>query len=376
MGKDRLYFLTFISICIVFIFTALIGVNYSVKISINLLLESEIKSAEIEVHKIHEILSRQTTVFEDKKLQDDMQDLLEVVASGKSYMAILDSENKIIYHPKINNVSENSLISTQIQNAVNKGLKISAIYNVLMSYKKDLYENNEINILEILYEKPIENSSFKIVSLLNIDNLLLNISKLERRLHTIFILMGFLIIIISFFAVRFIGSFYEKKLESKAIDLENDIISITKLNLDLLMYQQKNEKKTIEKQETTPLKKEAVTASNSNNNKLRILSYKGDEIIPIPLNNIAYIYTENTITYIVDDSEKKSFSNASLDEIYGDLDDRIFFRANRQFIIHIAKIEKIIKYGKSQLKIVIINSDVEILIRKNKVAKFKQWLNI
>ena len=111
------------------------------------MLESEIKSAEIEVHKIHEILSRQTTVFEDKKLQDDMQDLLEVVASGKSYMAILDSENKIIYHPKINNVSENSLISTQIQNAVNKGLKISATYNVLMSYKKDLYENNEINIL-------------------------------------------------------------------------------------------------------------------------------------------------------------------------------------------------------------------------------------
>jgi DNA-binding LytR/AlgR family response regulator len=59
------------------------------------------------------------------------------------------------------------------------------------------------------------------------------------------------------------------------------------------------------------------------------------------------------------------------------LNPQLFFRANRQFIISITAIDKIIKYGNSQLKIVLKGKVTEeIIISKNKAAEFKQWLNL
>ena len=67
----------------------------------------------------------------------------------------------------------------------------------------------------------------------------------------------------------------------------------------------------------------------------------------------------------------------SLDDMYTNLNSALFFRANRQFIISITAIDKIIKYGKSQLKIVLQSKTSEdIIISKNKAAEFKQWLNM
>lgn len=102
-----------------------------------------------------------------------------------------------------------------------------------------------------------------------------------------------------------------------------------------------------------------------------------NELVPVLISEIAYVYTENTITYVVNFEGKKSTSNASLDDMYSNFDSTLFFRANRQYIISISAIDKIIKYGKSQLKIV-LNSKVseEIIISKNKAAEFKQWLNM
>lgn len=70
-------------------------------------------------------------------------------------------------------------------------------------------------------------------------------------------------------------------------------------------------------------------------------------------------------------------TNMSLDDMYTNLNSALFFRANRQFIISITAIDKIIKYGKSQLKIVLQSKTSEdIIISKNKAAEFKQWLNM
>ena len=113
------------------------------------------------------------------------------------------------------------------------------------------------------------------------------------------------------------------------------------------------------------------------NSRKRILTYLRNELVPVLIDDIAYIYTENTITYIVTFDGKKSTANASLEDMYSNLDATIFFRANRQFIISIAAIDKIIKYGKSQLKILVRSTtSEEIIISKNKAAEFKQWLNM
>ena len=111
--------------------------------------------------------------------------------------------------------------------------------------------------------------------------------------------------------------------------------------------------------------------------KKRILTYLRNELLPVSTDDIAYIYTENTITYVVQTNGKRSTANNSLDELFSSLDSSIFYRANRQFIIAISSIEKIIRYGNSQLKILVIpKSEVDIIIGKNKASEFKQWLNL
>ncbi len=374
MGKDRLYFLTFISIFCVFLFSGSIGINYSIKINVNLLLESALEESKKEVQKLTYFITLQTENKIDKEvLTSNIQEVLYAVESGVTYLSVLDKNNKLICHPKITQIKESFSISRKLEKAVNQGaINLSAVHDIIMRHKNELNENKERNNLEVFYEKSIKNTDLKIVSVVNLDKLLLNVTKLKRRLYSIFILMGVLIITISFFTVRFIGSKYEKTLEAKNSDLENDIINITKLNLGVFTYQQKvSIGNTITKEKN-------IEESRKFNDlqKLRILGYKGSEIVPIFIKNISLIYTENSVTYIVDDKGKKSISNASLDEIYKDLDTTLFFRANRQFIINIITIEKIIKYGNSQLKIVINDSDALILIKKNKVAEFKRWLNI
>jgi DNA-binding LytR/AlgR family response regulator len=142
---------------------------------------------------------------------------------------------------------------------------------------------------------------------------------------------------------------------------------MSKLNADLVSYQEKVTEKPEEKSNENISDKE----------KQRILTYVRNELVPIAIKEIAYIFTESTITYVVCFDGKRSTSNASLDDMISNLNPQLFFRANRQFIISITAIDKIIKYGNSQLKIVLKGKTTEeIIISKNKAAEFKQWLNL
>ena len=68
----------------------------------------------------------------------------------------------------------------------------------------------------------------------------------------------------------------------------------------------------------------------------------------------------------------------SLDYLMSKLENNLFLRVNRQLIISITAIDKIIRYGISQLKILISSKDdldiIIIIISKNRTIDFKQWL--
>jgi len=375
MGKDRLYFLTFISILIVFLVFGIIGVNLAVKISINLLAEGEFASSKKEVQKIAYILSNEFKDADDTQgLIKNFQNVLYDTESEVTYLTILDKENKIICHPKTNQLGKEALISTKLEKSINLSLKLNGVQSILEEYKKNEGTKGENDELELLYQKRIKNTDLRVASVIRLDKFSLIDVKLKRRLHSIFIFMGAFITVLSFFTVRLIGSIYEKKIEAKNLDLENDIVNMAKLNFGVFMQQQK-----VANQENKEQQNQNVKVPNTDsldNHKNRLLTYKGNELIPTFINEIAYIYTEDKITYVIDKSGKRTVSKVSLDEIFTQLDTVTFFRATRQFIININCIEKIIKYGNSQLKILIFNSDAEVVISKNRVAEFKKWLNI
>ncbi len=367
MRKDRLYFLTFISISVIFLIIASLGVKYFIKVSANQLIEVQLESSKREANEIAKLISyqlaggiiRQTVI-------ENVQNTIENTHNEASFICVFDWSGKEVCNPDITKVGQKVNSNQSLLNSLNEENSADKLYDLLMNRKKEK-ENDSIDIeSEIVYISPVKDSDLIVAAHTNLNEIATQTQKLKTSFYTIFILMGVLIILSSFIAVRIIGSYYEKQLELKNINLESELINLSKLNTDLVAYQQKVVENTNNEQ--------SEIAADSG--KKRILTYIRNELIPISINEIAYIYTENTITYVICFDRKKSTSNVSLDDIFMSLDSSLFFRANRQFIISIASIQKIIKYGNSQLKILVQDANVEIIISKNKAAEFRQWLNI
>lgn len=106
----------------------------------------------------------------------------------------------------------------------------------------------------------------------------------------------------------------------------------------------------------------------------RILTYYRNEIFVMCIKNIAFIYIENSITYVVNMDGKKAIVNESLDSLFAELDPQSFFRVNRQIILSISAIEKIIRIGNKLKVITSPKFDRPIYVGKNKALAFKKWL--
>lgn len=110
--------------------------------------------------------------------------------------------------------------------------------------------------------------------------------------------------------------------------------------------------------------------------RTRFLIAGADKFWTLQVNDIAYFYTENKITFAVTYSGKEHIIDLPLEKLSEQLDGDSFFRANRQTIINIGAINKIEPYFNGKV-IVITNpaSKQPITISKEKSTLFKSWLN-
>lgn len=112
--------------------------------------------------------------------------------------------------------------------------------------------------------------------------------------------------------------------------------------------------------------------------RTRLVVKKGIENIFLVLNDIALFYTENKITYTIDQTGKKFIVERNLSELMRELDKSIFFRANRQYIININHVRSFRTYEKVKLKVDINTEDVNaqhfIIISQEKAPAFKKWI--
>lgn len=109
--------------------------------------------------------------------------------------------------------------------------------------------------------------------------------------------------------------------------------------------------------------------------KERFIVHSRNKLIPIEVDSIAYFY-RNFINYLVTFSgEKYPITQATLEEVEAVLDARIFYRANRQYLINIKAIEsiKVEPNGNLQLQIP-HNEKQELEISRKKASEFRKWL--
>lgn len=121
---------------------------------------------------------------------------------------------------------------------------------------------------------------------------------------------------------------------------------------------------------------QTMLQSLTHNYKKRFLIKAGEVIRFTTVEEIAYIYAEGKITYLVDNERRKFIIDYTLEELESLLDPKIFFRANRKIITKISSIRKIVNYQNSRLKITVHPEFMtDIIISREKTPLFQKWLD-
>ena len=109
--------------------------------------------------------------------------------------------------------------------------------------------------------------------------------------------------------------------------------------------------------------------------KSRFMVRMGQRILAIPVETIAYFFSESKLSFIVTEDQKKYPVDYPLNEVESLLDPKHFFRINRQLIVRFTAISEMHPYFKGRIKIVLKpDFGQEIIVSSERSPDFKKWL--
>ena len=110
--------------------------------------------------------------------------------------------------------------------------------------------------------------------------------------------------------------------------------------------------------------------------KSRLLVRRGMEHVALKLDDVVLLYTESKLVYVMDRSGKKYIADKDLGELELELDEKMFFRANRQYIIHIEFIKGYKPYDKVKLWVDMVLPELThpIIISQENAPEFRKWI--
>ncbi|MFY7829012.1 MAG: LytR/AlgR family response regulator transcription factor [Flectobacillus sp.] len=107
-----------------------------------------------------------------------------------------------------------------------------------------------------------------------------------------------------------------------------------------------------------------------------LLPYR-DGYKSLQISDISYFYSKLKITRAKLHNGTEEIIPLTMEELEEQLNPKDFFRANRQFIIHVDAIEQIHNYFNGKLKIDLKKSpeDMELIVSREKASLLKAWLD-
>jgi DNA-binding LytR/AlgR family response regulator len=110
--------------------------------------------------------------------------------------------------------------------------------------------------------------------------------------------------------------------------------------------------------------------------KTRFLLKAGARFDVVEIKDVAYLFAEDKVVFLVTKDHKKYFLDETLDEIEQKLNPKDFFRLNRKYISPVTTIERIEPHFNGRLKIKLHHrDDDEIYVSREKAEAFKKWLD-
>lgn len=112
------------------------------------------------------------------------------------------------------------------------------------------------------------------------------------------------------------------------------------------------------------------------NFKKRFVVKTGNIIKIIDVNDIECFYSAFKSSFLTTNESRSFALDDSLENIEKEVSTNDFFRVNRQFLINLKAIKEISIYSNSRLKISLNNyKEEEIIVSREKVQAFKEWIN-
>lgn len=110
--------------------------------------------------------------------------------------------------------------------------------------------------------------------------------------------------------------------------------------------------------------------------KKRFIVKAGEKIVIIPVDEIAYCYSEDKSTYAIVSSGARRLLDYSLDTVQEMLDPKLFFRISRSCIVSINAIENISKHLGTRLKLQLKpRSEEDVVVSRSRTSDFLEWLD-
>lgn len=110
--------------------------------------------------------------------------------------------------------------------------------------------------------------------------------------------------------------------------------------------------------------------------KSRIAIKSGDKFSFLDMNDVAYFYAEERVTFVVPKQGRKQIVDYTIEALEPMLDPKQFFRLTRGCVASIGSIAGVAKYFNSRLKISVKPEyEGELLVSRVRVAEFLKWLD-
>ena len=101
-----------------------------------------------------------------------------------------------------------------------------------------------------------------------------------------------------------------------------------------------------------------------------------DKLVPLPVNEIAYIYIDVKTIKAISFSGKTFYMSQNLEDLMSQLNPQKFFRANRQYIVAHEAIKDVSLWFGSKISLnLTVQTEEKIIVSKARVSEFKTWFS-
>ncbi len=110
--------------------------------------------------------------------------------------------------------------------------------------------------------------------------------------------------------------------------------------------------------------------------KERFVIKVGEHLKSIEANDILFFFSLEKTTFAQTADGRKHILDFTIDQLDGLLDTSKFFRINRKYLVNMKSIQDMISHTNSRLKLILkTNDDPEVIVARERVQEFKDWLD-